>query len=112
MGCGVSRPGAANHPDHDRELSNGTGSRPPVTVTDEATEKPKTGEEGAFELPESDFVDGRLGIVEAETIEHLRNNLAVDEHYCDEDFPADNTSLFFSSRVDPDVEWKRPYVSL
>ncbi|XP_069954172.1 calpain-A isoform X2 [Cherax quadricarinatus] len=109
MGCGVSRPGAANHPDHDRELSNGTGSRPPVTVTDEATEKPKTGEEGAFELPESDFVDGRLGIVEAETIEHLRNNLAVDEHYCDEDFPADNTSLFFSSRVDPDVEWKRPY---
>lgn len=34
----------------------------PVNVTEEAKDKPKTGEEGAFELPEGDFEDGMLGI--------------------------------------------------
>lgn len=33
-----------------------------VSVNEEATDKPKTGEEGAFELPEGDFEDGMLGI--------------------------------------------------
>lgn len=33
-----------------------------VSVNEEAADKPKTGEEGAFELPEGDFEDGMLGI--------------------------------------------------
>ena len=34
-----------------------------VQVVEEAMEAPKTMETGAFELPESDFEDGRLGVM-------------------------------------------------
>ncbi|XP_042211063.1 LOW QUALITY PROTEIN: calpain-A-like [Homarus americanus] len=79
-----------------------------VTVTEEAVDKPKTGEEGAFELPESEFEDGRLGVIEAEAIRTCRY-LTVEEHYCDDEFPAHYSSLFFSSRIEVDVQWKRPF---
>ncbi|XP_045616999.1 calpain-A isoform X2 [Procambarus clarkii] len=108
MGCGASHSNASLSHDEARTPVNDSGAAP-LTVTEEAMEKPKTGEEGVFELPQSDFVDGRLGVTEAKAIEELRSNLAADEHYCDEDFPADNSSLFFSHRVDGDIEWKRPY---
>ncbi|KAG7174957.1 Calpain-9-like [Homarus americanus] len=74
-----------------------------VTVTEEAVDKPKTGEEGAFELPESEFEDGRLGVI------RTCRYLTVEEHYCDDEFPAHYSSLFFSSRIEVDVQWKRPF---
>ncbi|XP_063584758.1 calpain-A-like [Penaeus indicus] len=80
-----------------------------VSVNEEATDKPKTGEEGAFELPEGDFEDGMLGISEEDSIQALRTTLALEEHFCDEDFPADNTTIFFSERTDADIAWKRPF---
>lgn len=48
-----------------------------VKVTEEATDKPKTGEEGAFELPESDFEDGRLGVTVSVTAGHSTQCLLV-----------------------------------
>ncbi|XP_037782723.1 LOW QUALITY PROTEIN: calpain-A-like [Penaeus monodon] len=90
-----------------------------VSVNEEATDKPKTGEEGAFELPEGDFEDGMLGISglltgkvfpqEEDSIQALRTTLALEEHFCDEDFPADNSTIFFSERTDADIAWRRPF---
>ncbi|XP_042886096.1 calpain-A-like isoform X2 [Penaeus japonicus] len=80
-----------------------------VSVNEEAADKPKTGEEGAFELPEGEFEDGMLGISEEDSIQALRTTLALEEHFCDEDFPADNSTIFFSERTDADIEWKRPF---
>ena len=34
-----------------------------VEITDAAGDRPKTGEEGAFSLPEGDFAHGKLGII-------------------------------------------------
>ena len=41
----------------DNEISAGV-----IQINENADDKPKTGEEGAFNLPEEDFIDGRLGI--------------------------------------------------
>ncbi|KAK3859138.1 hypothetical protein Pcinc_034716 [Petrolisthes cinctipes] len=112
MGCGVSQPESLDGTSDDpipKGTSNGTPLREMVVrVTEAATAKPKTGEEGAFELPVSDFEDGRLGVTEAEAIENIRNNLATGEYFCDDEFPAENSSIFFSSREEPGVVWKRP----
>lgn len=47
---------------------------------------------------------------EAEAIENIRNNLAAGEYFCDDEFPAENSSIFFSSREESGVVWKRPNV--
>ncbi|XP_063848064.1 calpain-9-like isoform X2 [Scylla paramamosain] len=80
-----------------------------VQVVEEAREAPKNVESGAFELPETDFEDGRLGVMEAEAVENLRNSLAPGELFTDDSFPADPSSLFLSEREEPDVVWRRPH---
>ncbi|XP_071538694.1 calpain-A-like isoform X2 [Panulirus ornatus] len=119
MGCGASQPAPpspeVNPSEQVKAAPNGAGTMPPVleevpvNVMEEAKDRPKTGEEGAFELPESEFEDGRLGVIEAEAVENLRNNLALEEYYCDEDFPAENSSIFFSTCVETGIVWRRPY---
>ncbi|XP_069982093.1 calpain-A-like [Penaeus vannamei] len=117
MGCGVSQeaPPELHQQEYFKPAPNGVGSMPPlaeevqVSVNEEATDKPKTGEEGAFELPEGDFEDGMLGISEEDSIQALRTTLALEEHFCDEDFPADNSTIFFSERTEADIAWKRPF---
>ncbi|ROT77546.1 Calpain-A [Penaeus vannamei] len=46
---------------------------------------------------------------EEDSIQALRTTLALEEHFCDEDFPADNSTIFFSERTEADIAWKRPF---
>ncbi|XP_064097877.1 calpain-A-like isoform X1 [Macrobrachium nipponense] len=131
MGCGASIPDSPSNQveyyDHVKMAPNGTGTVPmpavaeevSVNILEQAKEAPKPREEGSFVLPEGDFVDGRLGIIlnsaaiadiqeEESAIETLKGKLAVEELFCDEDFPADNSSIFFSEREETGIEWKRP----
>ncbi|XP_050697521.1 calpain-A-like isoform X2 [Eriocheir sinensis] len=111
MGCGASH-STEDKIDSDG-IVNGTGAvlaeGEEVQVVEEAVEAPKTEESGAFELPEIEFEDGSLGVMEAEAVENLRNSLGPDELFTDEAFPADDTSLFYSEREETEVEWKRPH---
>ncbi|XP_045130569.1 calpain-9-like isoform X2 [Portunus trituberculatus] len=126
MGCGASQPSSPSSPflrsprsppgkTEGRGVGLTNGNAPvsvageEVQVVEEAREVPKSMESGAFELPETDFEDGRLGIMEAEAVENLRNSLAPEELFTDDSFPADPSSLFLSGRADADVVWQRPH---
>ena len=91
---------------------DGAGRPSRVSISDLATPRPKTGEEGAFEMNEDGEVgDGRLGLTsEANVMTMLKGlNGGLFE---DVDFPATASSLFYSRRSDQELSqftWKRPY---
>ncbi|XP_076056282.1 calpain-B-like [Oratosquilla oratoria] len=82
-----------------------------VEVLEDAGERRRTGEEGAFQLPEADFEDGLLGIADESGVEQIQTELLAEGRlHEDEDFPADMTSIFISNRKDnDDITWMRPH---
>jgi len=63
----------------------------------------------ALKLQEEDFGDGLLGITADDAVLSGYNSLGADELFCDPDFPADDSSLYFNDRPhDPEISWVRP----
>ncbi|KAF2363658.1 Peptidase C2 calpain large subunit domain III [Trinorchestia longiramus] len=79
-----------------------------IAAHDEAELKPRTGEEGEEQLPEGKFINGNLGVVEPEYALQLERSLGEGQLFEDPDFPAEISSVFFSSRRSTGLEWRRP----
>ncbi|XP_043191585.1 calpain-A-like, partial [Amphibalanus amphitrite] len=81
-----------------------------VNPQDDCQQRPKTGEEGEFEQPEAEFDGGNLGLNNVEEVPRLLDSLPEGQLYEDAEFPAEDSSLYFSSRSTGDeVVWKRPH---
>ncbi|XP_067008228.2 calpain-A [Anabrus simplex] len=112
MGCGPSLPVI------DRPVSE-----PPATnrletrilqddVVDVFVDSPEPKESRPGQLPEGDFIDGKLGILEEDEAEALLGELEEGQLFEDPDFPADTTSLSYTNPDDEELEsivWLRPH---
>ncbi len=80
-----------------------------VDVRDFSRQRPKTGEEGAYELDDDGEVgDGKLGLTSKEDLARIVSGLRSGSRlFEDPDFPADETALFFSKRSREEVKQVR-----
>lgn len=134
MGINCSSTGASPRPDSavamKQDLGSGkdirsklksdeNGARPKnhktkISISDKQMERPKTGEEGIFEMNESSQLgEGNLGLMnEKEVKAMLESNKKKGRLFEDPDFPASTSSLFYSHRSPEELArytWRRPY---
>ncbi|XP_023323290.1 calpain clp-1 [Eurytemora carolleeae] len=86
---------------------DGAGRPARVEVKDEAEERLKTGEEGENDLEEEGPGHGMLGVLGTEEIQ----GFGPDHPFEDPNFPAEPSSLYFSSRNEDELclyTWVRP----
>ena len=94
---------------------DGAGRPAKVEVKDQCREKALTGEESQFDLALEERLEGKrsLGLVDPDRVsELLLQNLGPDSLFCDPDFPAEDSALFYSSRSEAEVSqfsWARPH---
>ncbi len=84
-----------------KKESNGRKMSDKLDVRDFSRQRPKTGEEGAFEMDDDGEIgDGRLGLTSKEDLARMIKGLQGGKRlFEDPDFPADSSSLFFSKRA-------------
>ncbi|KAK7792935.1 hypothetical protein R5R35_008075 [Gryllus longicercus] len=81
-------------------------------VVDRCAEAPEPPEAPAQQLPEGDFIDGLLGLLEEDALASRLAELEDEQLYEDADFPADASSLSYSDPNDEalaDIVWMRPH---
>ena len=92
----------------------GTGRPARVEVMDLCRLKGLTGEESQFDLALEEVSPGQrsLGLLSAEKVAALLQNVGPDSLFTDPDFPADHSALFYSSRPEAELSqfsWARPH---
>ncbi|GLG94840.1 Calpain-C, partial [Gryllus bimaculatus] len=95
-----------------RRLSGARALCPQDEVVDRCAEAPDPPEAPAQQLPEGDFIDGLLGLLEEDALASRLAELEDEQLYEDADFPADASSLSYSDPNDEalaDIVWMRPH---
>ena len=112
-GCGVDIRLSPTISQVDEE---GTGRPARVEVTDLCKVKSLTGEESQFSLALEEgpthHAQRSLGLLTAEKVSELLQNVGPDSLFTDPDFPADHSALFYSRRPESELSqfsWARPH---
>ncbi|KAL5015863.1 hypothetical protein ScPMuIL_005452 [Solemya velum] len=107
MGCGASSE-SNTEGEIDTKVNGGVLTFSAANGGISLTGKFNTSLETDWKTNGNDIKAEPLSFTRIEDIEAILDSLSSSELFCDPDFPADNSVLFYGSHGDPRVVWKRP----